>query len=197
MINSLVRNNYEFNTQTDEHILIGIKSGIEYYENLFYLKYRDRLVRYAERICRDIMKAEDLVQDTVIVTLFRLREGRIQIVQEGHLLNSMKRTLKNIYNNHLRKEKKWMYNSNIDMSIIELEESQDMKELLFETCEKALGIINEKCHDIILAVYYERLSMKEISNRFNNFKTARSVTTFKYKCKEKLKSIVLELLKSE
>lgn len=173
--------------KSDERIIKGILEGDEKCENLFYIKYRDHLERYAYQLCKDQMQAEDILQDAVIITLIRLREGKIDYKHDGYLLASMKTTVKYIWFNVSRKKGRHP-ESTLDESYITDLTDDDFESIpLDDIAIAALYELDEDCLNILISFYYEEKTMKEIYQEFDKIISENYARKFKHKCMNKLR----------
>lgn len=180
----------EIKSKSDTDLMVGILNGDNRAEDVFYLKYRTRLLRYANRLCRDPERSKDLVQDAVIVMLSRLRNDKFHPAHEGHILNSMKTTVLFILNNQRRKEVTKCELFDTDW----IDDGDNIKESLFQAVEEALLVLDKKCRQLINSFYMKKMSMKEIATCFPNINTERYARQFKYRCTNKLKALSLQIL---
>ena len=173
--------------QADLKICECISDGNKLYEDMLYIKYREKLFNYGFSKCHDIELTKDILQEVVIISLENIREEKFLPKHEGHLLNSMKRIFSNYLSNLRRKEKMIPKSDVIDVPIPDFLQEESEKTPYLEILIEELKKLNKKCREIIIAVYYKHLSLKEVSKLFPYLTSERSAIQYKYRCFNKLK----------
>jgi len=176
----------------DSEILKAIRSGddkdvLQY----MYEKHFPKMRKYVMNNSGDSDAAFDIFQDSMVVFYKYVREGRFNPEHEtGAFLFSVGR---NLWLNRVKKEKREVAMAeHVDF----MDEGQDVISLLItrEREELISGILKElgeKCKKLLqLSVFY-RMRNSEICERMG-FSTENAVKTRKYKCMQKLISIVEE-----
>jgi RNA polymerase sigma factor (sigma-70 family) len=138
--------------------------------------------------------AEDMLQEALIVLWERVRTGKYR--QDSGLDTFVYATVRNLWLRQLSRKRREPVNplianepedaspSTLDI-LIESESSRSVTE--------ALDRLPEPCRSILIAFYWEELSMEEIAARFG-FVNAQTAKAKKYQCKQALKSS-LQLLR--
>ena len=175
-----------------------ISDGNKLYEDMLYIKYREKLFSYGFSKCHDIELTKDIMQEVVIISIENIRKEKFIPRHEGHLLNSMKRIFSNYLSNLRRKEKRIMKSDETDVPIPDFLQEESEKTPYLEILIEELKKLNKKCREIIIAFYYKNLSMKEVSKLFPYITSERSAIQYKYRCFNKLKECAnKQLLKTQ
>jgi RNA polymerase sigma factor (sigma-70 family) len=179
--------------QLDDTALISyIRKGNAQAENLLYIKYYDALLIYNKRILtrRDSHKAEDNLQDAIIVTIEKIRNGSYR--EQGELLAYMKKICEFSWLNKSRKKNILVKLTPEYYEVFPEEEECFENEEMLNCAEKALLKIDENCRSVLEAFYYKNMGMRELLNEFPFLSTIENAKRRKYKCKEKLKKTALD-----
>ncbi len=174
----------------DARIFEGIRNRNKFFEDAFFIKYYDALLDYGQHKCNNDEKnqdiAQDLLQETIIITIENIRDGSLISNHEGHVLNWMKRTFSNQLSNWRRKRKK-IHKVTDDAPIPEFLEEEAEKTPYPEILTQALEKLDKKCRDIIIAYYYGGMTMYELGEKFSYISSERNARQYKYRCMDKLK----------
>ena len=171
----------------DSKICEHISKGDKIYEDMLYIKYREKLFNYGFYKCKDKELTKDILQETIIISIENIRKEKFVPKHEGHVLNSMKRIFSNHLNNFRRKEKKTPKSVDIDVPIPDFLQEENEKTPYLEILKEQLEKLNKKCRDVIVAIYYKHLSMREILDLFPYIGSERGAIQYKYRCINKLK----------
>lgn len=146
---------------------------MKWYEEVFPMA-----AMYIQRRDGNLDDAKEVFQDAIVLYYEKLRRGDFQaeLGDEAYLMGIVKnRWLK--YRDQLR------FNESLDH--IEVTEENIGKPLT----QKLLHYLKqsgERCLDLLQSFYYEKLSMKQMSERYG-YTSERSATVQKYKCLEKVR----------
>lgn len=130
--------------------------------------------------------AKDIFQDALIIyyELTTERRSTIQVSDSAYLLGIAKHVW-------IRKYKR----GKVTVSLDHLEQTIQLPEDYFKQHDQSLLTLLEhagkKCLDLMRAFYYDRIPLNEISKSFG-FSGVRSATVQKFKCIEKMRTIVKE-----
>lgn len=135
-------------------------------------------------------EADDILQESLVILWQRIRANRFEpLAQPGTFLFA---TARNLWLRQLARRKREMplgpddhqkqddAVSSLD-SLILTEESG--------TLQEAMARLSEQCRFLLLAFYWEELSMEQIAERFG-FANAQTAKSKKYQCKKLLKELL-------
>lgn len=129
--------------------------------------------------------AQDVFQEALIIYYEKVVVGSTYIEHDSAYLFGIARHL------WYQKHKGAIQFEELDETILETIRSE---ESIHPSQEKLLNILvqaGKKCMDVLKAFYYDKLSMKKLSEQFG-YMSERSATVQKYKCLEKVKDKVKE-----
>lgn len=137
--------------------------------------------------------AKDLFQDSVIVVWQKIRE-RSFVDQKATAIGGFIFQIARF--KWLDKLKSARHKVTVSMEVVPLIQDEQARDpdLLKEDCEKAevaekvseqVAKLGDKCKKLLQAFYFEKLSMKDIGEKFGY--EAESVRTLKYRCMQKLR----------
>lgn len=161
------------------------------FENVFYEKYRDKLFDYGLTKLNNKEKKEDisqdLVQQVIIISIEKIRDGSFVSNHEGHIFNFMKRTYTNKLGTWRRKKKKLPTSSENDIPIPDFLINEEEKIPYLEIAKKELMKLDEKCQELLIAFYYYHFSMQELETEFPFISSVRNARQYKLRCLNKLR----------
>ena len=137
--------------------------------------------------------AEDIFQDAVVNFIQVLQAGKFRgECSAGTFLNSLARyawlnEFKRKNRARLREEK---FGRGMETIEIDISETLVTREIKLEL-QELLSTLGETCKKILLAYYYEELSMKEILQQLD-YENEQVVRNKKYKCLKKLEAVLAE-----
>ncbi|MEA1875383.1 MAG: sigma-70 family RNA polymerase sigma factor [Bacteroidota bacterium] len=178
------------NKLNDEILVSYIQNGNMQAENLLYIRYYDTLLAYNRYLIRDRHKAEDNLQDSIIIAIEKIRDGAY--TEQGQLLAYLKKICKFAW---LNKNKKKKIIVNIDPEYYEIFPDIDdvfNDEPMHKCVVSAFDEISEQCKLVLEAYFYRNLGMKKILEECPFLKTLENARRRKYRCKEQLKEIAIE-----
>ncbi len=148
----------------------------QWYEEVFPVA-----ARYIHKRGGDIETARDLFQEALIVYYEKLTNGSFQpqVSDKAYLTGIVKK----LWLKHLEQQKPME-----DIDQVEVRED-DQPKTLDQKLLSFLQLSGEKCMNLLQSFYYEKLNMKQVSERFG-FASERSATVQKYKCLEKVREEV-------
>jgi len=193
-IKNINRNNYD----KDEAIVQQIKFGNQKAEDELYRKYYRKLISKLVNYNIDINDAEDLLQDTMIVVIARIKNGKYK--HQGTLFPYIQGVSWRIYKKFVSNNK---YHSIISdkENIIELNQDNDdiqiIKEKRIQYIIQAYRSLDVFCHDLLKYSYFDGLKPSQMVNILPNVETPEQISKRKYKCMEKLKRKTNKLMKNE
>lgn len=130
-----------------------------------YYKYWDVLFQYSCNITRDKELSADVVQDVFVYIWNNFSNLKIES-PKAYLLQSVRngslKSLQTVSFNTVQLEE--VYNALTDNEMLSKEEEALFKEQLLKMIyDKALEVLPEKCYQIFILRFYNRLSYKEIA----------------------------------
>ncbi len=177
----------------DAKILQGIRNNntSTIFENILYIKYRNKLFEYGKYRCNETEKAkdiaQDLVQDVIMVSIENIKSGKFNDEQENHVLYYMKRIFLNMLNNIRRDEDPVSGVNDYDIPIPDFLTDEEDEIPYLTIAREAFKKLEENCKKLILDVYYNHLTMKELENLYSFISSERNAREYKYKCMKKLR----------
>jgi len=135
-------------------------------------------------------EAEDILQEALVILWERARRGNFELsVKPDTFIFA---TVRNLWLRQLSKKKKenrpdftdeqW---ESDDPSSLEMMMSSEAAQLVRES----LNELGETCRSLLIAFYWEELSMEEIAERMG-FANAQTAKSKKYQCKEALRKLL-------
>ena len=136
--------------------------------------------------------ANDVFQDAVIILFNQVKKDKYnaELELDGFLFA----VAKNLWVDKIRREKR-MVNKDFSMEINHTDFNDQLKDLIVKeksaAFRKVFEKLDEKCRNILQYVIYDKLSMKEISEKmgYSNENVAKSNH---YRCKQYLSKLVKE-----
>lgn len=160
------------------------KSKIQTRENTIIRWYEEvfpSVAAYIQRRGGDLEAAKEVFQEAVVCYYEKLMNEDFQPVvsDRAYLMGIVKKRWLKYCEQFTRKE---------SLEGIEITEGKEQKPLT----QKLLHYLKqsgERCMDMLQSFYYEKLSMKQIAERYG-YGSERSATVQKYKCLEKVRDEV-------
>jgi RNA polymerase sigma factor (sigma-70 family) len=136
--------------------------------------------------------ANDVFQDAVIILFNQVKKDKynVELELDGFLFA----VAKNLWVDKVRREKR-MLNRDFSMEVNHSDFNDQLKDLIVKeksaAFRKVFEKLDEKCRNILQYVIYDKLSMKEISEKmgYSNENVAKSNH---YRCKQYLSKLVKE-----
>ena len=133
--------------------------------------------------------ADDILHDALVILWQRARAGRLEpLAQPGTFLYA---TARNLWLRQLARRKRETPDPDLSQhedealsSLDALAQSEDAAAV-----HRALRQLSEQCRALLLAFYWEELSMDEIAKRFG-FANASTAKSKKYQCKRLLRELM-------
>lgn len=153
----------------------------EHTRNL-YLEVFPAVARYISKTGGSFEDARDVFQDSLLVYIEKKQNGFVPEINEKVYLLGMARNqwLKRLE----RHEKRFVHH------VPDLNEEEN-NEVSISRLMRFLEHSGKKCMELLQTVYYEKLPMKTIAERFG-FSGERSATVQKHKCLEKVRDSIKE-----
>jgi len=165
-----------------------------------YVKASEKLYAYFPVIKKLVLKnsgtgqdAEDLYQEALLILVTKVRAGNF--VLTSSLNTYLYSVCRFLWNDRLKKKNK---SSVVDIDTVQVAAEQEAEVFIrsegdTKLAEKAFQLLGEKCRQLLLLFYLQKLSMKEIAVtlRFGSEKTAKNQ---KYRCLDKAKEHLRTLI---
>lgn len=185
--------------EADDEILVRkITEGNRDAEDKLYRKYHSPLLSKLSEYFINIDDAEDLLQDTMIITLEKIKSGEYEHrgVLFSYISSISWRLYKKFYNSRI-------YKSPITNSenIISVELFNDGIEILTEKrisyIKHAFKLLDKTCKELLTYFIFDGLKPRYIISIMPEFDDTQQISRRKYKCFEKLERKVKKLMKNE
>lgn len=145
----------------------------QWYEEVFPLA-----ARHVQRKGGDLEAARDIFQEAVVIYYEKLLNENFETeVSDGAYLMGI---VKKLWLKHCEKS---LCTERLEYHEVSVEE---IKKPLTQKLLLHLKQSGERCLDLLQSFYYEKLTMKQLANRFG-YRSERSATVQKYKCLEKVR----------
>lgn len=188
----------------DDSIIEGIKNFDDEACKSLYNKHKDYCIRFMKSKFEDGEEIKDIFQDAIIVFIenvrnknLKLEKTSIQTYLNSVCFNQLKIrfNLKNkpilsgdneeIYNNYKSDITEWLSEIN--------SEKNERIEVIQEELEM-LKLSGPQCYELLKNYYFKKKTMEQIA-KIMNYTNADNAKSQNYKCKERLKKMVLARLK--
>lgn len=177
----------------DLHIIESIKNG-QNDRALNYL-YEHTLKKVRKHITKNKgsqEEANDIFQDAVIIFFNQVRQNKYN---EKYEVDAFIFTVaKNLWIDKMRREKR-MVKQNFTTEADHSDYEDHLKDLISKEKSNAMKVVfeklDEKCQTILHLAIYEKLSMKEISEKMG-YSSEHVAKTTHYRCKQYLSKLVKE-----
>lgn len=176
---------------TDNSLIEGILTDRPKSLETIYELYRDDFINWAIRkyACQ-IEDAKEIFQIAVIIFYENIKKGKI-IALNSSLKTYLFAIGKNkILENHRKKEFLLGFDDTFEINLATVHEA-NFTEKQYEQVEIALGSIGQPCQGLLIGFYYQRLNLKELSERLD-YKNEQSAKNQKYKCLKRLRALVFQ-----
>lgn len=188
----------------DDSIIEGIKTFDEEASTSLYNKHKDYCIRFMKSKFEDDEEIKDIFQDAIIVFIenvrnknLKLKKTSIQTYLNSVCFNQLKIRFnaknkpilsggdEEIYNN---------YKSDITDWLSEMDSEKNERLAIIQEELEVLKLSGPQCYELLKNYYFKKKTMEQIAKTMNytNAETAKSQN---YKCKERLKKMVLARLK--
>jgi RNA polymerase sigma factor (sigma-70 family) len=159
-------------TQTREELFI------ELYEEVF-----PKVAVFIKKMGGDLEDAQDVFQDALVIYYEKTRSTDlvIEVNEKAYLIGICKHV--------------WFQKQRLDSQHQHLDDAancrldQQEEPLVSSTILQFVEHAGKKCLDLLQSFYFEKQSMSEIAKQFN-FSNEHSATAQKYKCLEKIRTII-------
>lgn len=182
-------------TFSDTQILQAVRSGKDDRELAYlYDAVQPKIVRMVCKQAGDVEEANDVFQDAMVIFYRYVKEGKFD---EKHRIEAFLYTIsRNLWINRAKRR-----NRNVELEpVVAFGGNEDLVEdggaldgLVSQEREQAidslLSKLGERCKRLLTLSIFHHLSMKEICQEMG-FATENAAKTRKYKCKQKLISMI-------
>jgi RNA polymerase sigma factor (sigma-70 family) len=180
--------------QTDEHLVELIRQDNDGALAFLYEKNIRMIMKYVLQNNGTEKEAISLLQDALVILWEKVKKQDFTL--KSRLSTYLYGVVKNLWLRELARQKKMSsldaladnpgHNPGLDEAL----ESDEMKEIV----KSCLARLSEICRNVLIAFYYEELSMQEISRRLGlaGEDVAKSK---KYQCKKELERLIKQALK--
>lgn len=183
------------NLNDKKDLLNRIRNGDEPVIDELYIQYRKPFMQWLfKKFGCSQDDAADIFQETIITFYDNVVSGKLTKLTSA-VSTYVFSIGRNKAHEHLRREGKIPVSTD-EQALRHLAVSEDTpdkaeKEKILLKVEEALNQLGEPCKSLLERFYYYKMSVKEIVERMD-YKNESSARTAKYKCLQRLKSIVGE-----
>lgn len=182
-----------FKNYTDDQLLLLIRNETNIDDAIKYLykQYFTGLSIYVQQYDGNKQDAEDIFQETIVAFIELVQQNKFRgdasiktllfAINKNTWLNELKRRSRA----GLREEKFEIARDNIDEGIETYIAGREARKKVLDILDKT----GEGCKKILLAFYYENLSMKEIAT-MTNYENEQVLRNKKYKCLKHLEQLL-------
>ena len=182
-----------FKNYTDDQLLLLIRNETNIDDAIKYLykQYFTGLSIYVQQYGGSKQDAEDIFQETLVAFIELVQQNKFRgdasiktllfAINKNTWLNELKRRSRA----GLREEKFEIARDNIDEGIETYIAGREARKKVLDILDKT----GEGCKKILLAFYYENLSMKEIAT-MTNYENEQVLRNKKYKCLKHLEQLL-------
>ena len=182
-----------FKNYNDDQLLLLIRNETNIDDAIKYLykQYFTGLSIYVQQYDGNKQDAEDIFQETIVAFIELVQQNKFRgdasiktllfAINKNTWLNELKRRSRA----GLREEKFEIARDNIDEGIDNYIAGREARKKVLDILDKT----GEVCKKILLAFYYENLSMKEIAT-MTNYENEQVLRNKKYKCLKYLEQLL-------
>lgn len=182
-----------FKNYNDDQLLLLIRNETNIDDAIKYLykQYFTGLSIYVQQYGGSKQDAEDIFQETIVAFIELVQQNKFRgdasiktllfAINKNTWLNELKRRSRA----ELREEKFEIARDNIDEGIETYIAGREARKKVLDILDKT----GEGCKKILLAFYYENLSMKEIAT-MTNYENEQVLRNKKYKCLKHLEQLL-------
>lgn len=138
--------------------------------------------------------AADLIQETLVAFIDIVRQNKFR--GESSVKSFLYSVIKNLWLSEMRKRNNAGNRNRIFEKGKDIEEQATVEELVKKEYQKTIvdlfEKLGEKCKQLLLFVYYEDLSMKEIAVKMPEYENEQVLRNKKYKCMKSLEQMIQE-----
>ena len=177
----------------DKHIIESIKNGQN--DRVLNYLYENTLRKVRKHITKNkgsVEEANDIFQDAVIIFFNQVTQNKYNEKYEvdGFIFT----VAKNLWVDKMRRDKK-IVNRDFTIESNHSDYEDHLKDLISKEKSSAMKSVfeklDEKCQKILHFAIYEKLSMKEISEKMG-YNSENVAKTTHYRCKQYLSKLVKE-----
>ena len=182
-----------FKNYNDDQLLLLIRNETNIDDAIKYLykQYFTGLSIYVQQYDGNKQDAEDIFQETIVAFIELVQQNKFRgdasiktllfAINKNTWLNELKRRSRA----GLREEKFEIARDNVDEGIETYIAGREARKKVLDILDKT----GEGCKKILLAFYYENLSMKEIAT-MTNYENEQVLRNKKYKCLKHLEQLL-------
>lgn len=160
-----------------EHIKTNEALFIELYKSAF-----PAVSAFVKKMGGDFDEAKDIFQDALVIYY---EKTRAQSFEEQHsAVHYMSGIARHLWYKKYRTDK-----TNVSLNNFFDLKTEEETPKVSENLLRFVEATGKKCMDLLRAFYYDKLNMKDLSDKFG-FSGERSATTQKYKCLEKVRNSI-------
>jgi RNA polymerase sigma factor (sigma-70 family) len=181
---------------SDPEIIAAVKSDRETDAAIgfIYRNYYRSLESYVINNNGSKDDAADLIQETLVAFIDIVRQNKFR--GESSVKSFLYSVLRNLWLSEMRKRNNAGNRNRVFEKGKDAEEEGMVKELVKKEYQQSIldffEKLGEKCKQLLLFVYYEDLSMKEIADKMPEYENEQVLRNKKYKCMKSLERMIHE-----
>ncbi len=156
----------------------------QYFEHLYGSAF-PKVAAFVSKMNGSFDDAKDIFQDALVIFFEKIEEGKVVIntSEEAYVLGIAKHLWVRKYKQDQRLVSFDRVESGIEIPADEVPDVNTLRLL------RVLETAGKKCMQLLRAVYYEKISIKNVTNRLR-YRNEHTVSVQKYKCLEKVRDTV-------
>lgn len=178
---------------TEETLIAGIKSGDENIMEYVYHQYYSMVAHFVKNNQGTENDAEDLYQEGLLVVFQKIRAGEEIRFLKTYIYSVCRLKWLNLLR-YRRRHPEQVIDTYEPFEVI-LEDAETDAMPYQQAMKQALAQLDETCRQILLAFYFEKLSMEEIAQRFQ-YSKANTAKSKKNKCMDRIRQVAQNILQS-
>lgn len=181
---------------SDQEIITALKTDrdTDSAVGFIYRNYYGSLENYVLNNNGSKDDAADLIQETLVTFIDIVRQNKFR--GESSVKSFLYSVTRNLWLSEMRKRKSAGNRNRIFEKGKDIEEQSTVQELVKKEYQKTIldlfEKLGEKCKQLLLFVYYEDLSMKEIAVKMPEYENEQVLRNKKYKCMKTLEQMIQE-----
>lgn len=179
---------------TDAQILEGLAKHDNTIVRYVYKKYYAQVADYVYKNSGTQDDAQDIFQEGMLIFMQKVKQPDFNL-SEASPKTYLYRICANLWLERLRKDRRKLQRESVyaywegESTAPDSETDSWFSDTLLPSTEELLQAVGDKCRDILMAYYYQKMSMVEIAQKYE-YKDANSAKNQKYKCLQRIKANV-------
>ena len=178
---------------TEGALIAGIKSGDESIMEYVYQNYYPMIAHFVKNNRGNDNDAEDLYQEGLLVVFQKIREGEEIRFLKTYIYSVCRLKWLNMLRYKRRHAEQII--DNYESFEVLIEDAENDIVPYQQAMQQALAQLDETCRQLLLAFYFEKLSMEAIALRFQ-YNQANTAKSKKNKCMDRIRQIAQTILQA-